>query len=250
MFGALNTFSSGLAFIGFLVALQLQRKDLRVQSAEMSCSRMENEEQTRQFREQTRILEKQRADEEINNKIKTCTDLILDLDKQFAIFDRRHQGVKFMDGTLSLFLYHIYYAIGKPIPNKNKAKMIEHARCYHELQMLFNKSISRIYIILSTCDPDSDKHRFIFDLIQTIASGETKQALSYYLYLSATSKLYRTEDLVNAKKLMKLPPATAVERELMRYAHDVFNNLSYTELNTHLQNFATIYRNQDLKDNI
>ena len=62
MFGALNAFISGCAFIGVIISLylqrqdlKLQRKDLALQLQEMREARKEAEEQTQQFKEQVEI---------------------------------------------------------------------------------------------------------------------------------------------------------------------------------------------------
>lgn len=62
MFGALNAFISGCAFIGVIISLylqrqdlKLQRKDLALQLQEMREARKESEEQTKQFKEQVEI---------------------------------------------------------------------------------------------------------------------------------------------------------------------------------------------------
>lgn len=62
LFGSLNVLVAAFAFIGFLYALHLQRKDLRLQRMEMRQSRMEMELQTAQFKEQTNILRQQNED--------------------------------------------------------------------------------------------------------------------------------------------------------------------------------------------
>lgn len=62
LFGSLNVLVAAFAFIGFLYALHLQRKDLRLQRMEMKQSRMEMELQTTQFKEQTNILRQQNED--------------------------------------------------------------------------------------------------------------------------------------------------------------------------------------------
>lgn len=50
LFGGLNVLVAAFAFIGFLYALHLQRKDLRLQREEMRQSRHEMHEQTEQFK--------------------------------------------------------------------------------------------------------------------------------------------------------------------------------------------------------
>lgn len=62
MFGALNAFISGCAFIGVIISLYLQRQDLKLQKKdlalqlkEMREARKEAEEQTKQFKEQVEI---------------------------------------------------------------------------------------------------------------------------------------------------------------------------------------------------
>lgn len=62
MFGALNAFISGCAFIGVIISLYLQRQDLKLQKKdlalqlkEMREARKEAEEQTKQFKKQVQI---------------------------------------------------------------------------------------------------------------------------------------------------------------------------------------------------
>lgn len=58
-YGALNCFISGLAFIGLVLTLILQREDLNMQRKEMEDTRIEFKKQTEQFNRQTNILEQQ-----------------------------------------------------------------------------------------------------------------------------------------------------------------------------------------------
>lgn len=55
MFGSLNTYFSGLAFMGLLATILLQRKDLQLQRKEMRYTRKEFEAQTKQFREDSEL---------------------------------------------------------------------------------------------------------------------------------------------------------------------------------------------------
>lgn len=58
MFGCLNALVSAMAFIGFLCALRLQRKDLSLTRKEMQQTREEAEKQTAQFKRQVELGEK------------------------------------------------------------------------------------------------------------------------------------------------------------------------------------------------
>lgn len=59
LYGGFNALVSGLAFIGLILSLCMQRKDLNLQRSEMRQSRIEMEEQTKQFESQTKLLKKQ-----------------------------------------------------------------------------------------------------------------------------------------------------------------------------------------------
>lgn len=58
-YGALNCFISGLAFIGLVLTLLIQREDLNLQRKEMRESREEFEKQTKQFTRQTTLMQTQ-----------------------------------------------------------------------------------------------------------------------------------------------------------------------------------------------
>lgn len=67
-YGALNCFISGLAFIGLVLTLLMQREDLNLQRKEMRDTRKEFEKQTELINKQTILLEKQVREEQLAAK--------------------------------------------------------------------------------------------------------------------------------------------------------------------------------------
>ena len=61
-YGALNSFISGLAFIGLVLTLLMQREDLNLQRKEMHDTREEFKKQTEQFKIQTNLQHRQLED--------------------------------------------------------------------------------------------------------------------------------------------------------------------------------------------
>jgi len=59
MFGGLNAFISGLAFIGLIWALRLQKNEIELQKEELFETRKEISNQTREFKEQKEIMNSQ-----------------------------------------------------------------------------------------------------------------------------------------------------------------------------------------------
>lgn len=71
-YGVLNCFISGLAFIGLVLTLLMQREDLNLQRKEMRDTRKEFEKQTKLITKQTILLEKQIQEERLaaeNNRL-------------------------------------------------------------------------------------------------------------------------------------------------------------------------------------
>lgn len=65
-FGVLNTLFTGLAFAGLIMTIILQRKDLALQRQEMRNAIIEQQAQTEQFEEQTRLQQKQYEESQKN----------------------------------------------------------------------------------------------------------------------------------------------------------------------------------------
>lgn len=58
-YGALNTLFAGIAFVGLIIAILLQREDLNLQREEMQRAREESEKQTAQYEAQTILMQQQ-----------------------------------------------------------------------------------------------------------------------------------------------------------------------------------------------
>lgn len=79
-YGALNSFISGLAFIGLVLTLLMQREDLNLQRKEMRETREEFEKQTKLFAQQTTLHEKSTWMQETLGLISRFSDEIKSLE--------------------------------------------------------------------------------------------------------------------------------------------------------------------------
>lgn len=80
MFGAVNALFSGLAFVGVVVAILLQRKELELQRKELESTRLELEGQKLQLEEQNATLRKQSFENTYFQLLKLYNDLVASID--------------------------------------------------------------------------------------------------------------------------------------------------------------------------
>lgn len=88
MFGSLNTLFSGLAFVGVIVAILLQRKELELQRQELEDTREELKGQKDQLIEQNKTLRKQSFENTFFQFLKLYNDIVnsVDIDENAGTF--------------------------------------------------------------------------------------------------------------------------------------------------------------------
>lgn len=102
-FGVLNTLFTGLAFAGLIMTIILQRKDLALQRQEMRNAIIEQQAQTKQFEEQTRLQQKQYEESQKNFTISQTNSIFYNsLDHISRIYNQSLPNVqtsrnKFLD---------------------------------------------------------------------------------------------------------------------------------------------------------
>lgn len=86
-FGVLNTLFTGLAFAGLIMTIILQRKDLALQRQEMRNAIIEQQAQTEQFEEQTRLQQKQYEESQKNFTISQTNSIFYNsLDHIYTLY--------------------------------------------------------------------------------------------------------------------------------------------------------------------
>ena len=76
MFGAVNALFSGLAFAGVVIAILLQRQELKLQRKELKQTRQEFQQQTFEFEEQNKTLSIQKFDNTFFNMLNLLASII------------------------------------------------------------------------------------------------------------------------------------------------------------------------------
>lgn len=83
MFGAVNALFSGLAFVGLIITLILQRRELELQRQELTLTRKEMEEQTAEFEKQNETLKIQRFENTFFNMLSQFQEVVNSLSAQY-----------------------------------------------------------------------------------------------------------------------------------------------------------------------
>ncbi|MBQ0161036.1 MAG: hypothetical protein KBT28_10525 [Bacteroidales bacterium] len=242
-FGALNALFAGLAFAGLIVTI-------RQQSADLQATKKEMEDQTKQFEAQTGLLQKQIEQAKHKNEIDLYSTLLLDLDKDFFDYDKRHIGGKFMQEVEHLFLAYLYKQRSKKSsPNREKV-WDEYVNTYHETQSLFNKSLGRIISVSAKKTFNTEEAKILRDMINCMGSGETKMAFAYFMYTSNLVKYYPQVNFTLFCQLLQIPSI----KEVDTIFHDKYETdnptASLEEKERHIKRFIMHMHNNDLKENL
>lgn len=224
LFGSFNALVSMLAFIGFLCALYLQRKDLQLQREEMKQSRREMELQTTQFREQTELLKEQIAQQNKQNIISIFYNRAYKYDELIQNFSTLHRGKTFLNAVSRLIEFYIYKGSDRYIEGNNIINDYnDYIKAYFELQTLYLK----LYLILdeiTSCNIiTQDEMNRIVRILVSSCNDETKGAFSYFCVIGATSVNHKDK-----KGLVKL--AIGVTES------DVVKGVMARQIEAHLNN--------------
>ena len=238
MFGALNAFISGLAFIGFLVALQLQRKELKLQREEMERSRVESEKQTKVYESQNNLISVQLEMARVQSIHQEFWNLYSLLEKNYSDFDIKQKGNVFMRSLLVLRRQFLRQqkAVNYLFVNieEEYRKFID---AYYDLKSLFIKSISLIEVL--SVDPNinwkdvndgrgskkGDTVQYMSKIISSLGSKSTKQAMGYFIYL------FNHEEYANQDILDLFFKHTNIQKE--ESIHQIMTNKFITDIKRH-----------------
>lgn len=238
-FGALNALFAGLAFAGIIVTI-------RQQSADLQATKKEMEDQTKQFETQTALLQKQIEQAKHKNEIDLYSTLLLDLDKDFFDYDKRHIGGKFIQDVENLFLVYLYKQRSKiSRPNRDTC-WNEYANTYHETQSLFNKSLGRIISVSAKKTFNTEEAKILRDIIHCMGSGETKMAFAYFMYISNLTKHYPQVDFKPFCRLLNIPPIEEVVAIFQAKYGITSSPSSLEERDRHIQDFIKHMHDNDV----
>lgn len=219
LFGSFNALVSMLAFIGFLCALYLQRKDLQLQREEMKQSRKEMELQTTQFREQTELLKEQIALQSKQNSMNIYYDNAYKIDELIQNFNVQHRGQTYICATNNLNTIFIY----KDSDNYIKEEIIretynDYIKSYHELQTLFLKLHILLDIIMTDATIGDLERQRVVRIALSSCNSETKTALSYFITIAKTfvesidkTGLVKIATEITSPKIVKMAMAERIK---------------------------------------
>lgn len=184
MFGALNAFISGLAFIGFLAALQLQRKDLKLQREELDRSRAESEKQTKQFMEQTILLKQQIEQQKIMHRKQSAMDLAAMLMKKVDNANSKGKECSFDDALEDLMVVYIDFKTHRKTSEKiaNEA-YFRFDKCFYVWDSIYSLYDFILFTIQYDEYIDDTGKLELTQYVGTLLSDSSTRALSYLYYL-------------------------------------------------------------------
>lgn len=217
MFGALNAFISGLAFIGFLVALQLQRKELKLQREEMERSRVESEKQTAIYEDQNQLLKTQLEEQVYLNTGNRLADMFYN---KMAILQQQHDNVAFiMEPIRRETEIKTGIAAWRQIreetkfgivcsqgfsPDENYLECIENnLYSYMTIHVWFMSFINIINDIILLKDagrqPQSAAHT---RTLESSLSGVDKEFICFFLHLHQEESMKNIKDYIEEQKML------------------------------------------------
>lgn len=185
LFGSFNALVSMLAFMGFLYALYLQRRDLQLQKEEMRQSRVEMELQTIQFREQTELLKKQIAQQNKQNRIDKYVEFAYKIYEKIDEFDTMHKGGDFINLIHHLLKAYIYKKSRRYTDEEETLrKHSSFLKLYSEIGSICEKIYRLTKTIASDKDFTDDDRRTVAMVLLSTCGTEMLVALDYYLLVA------------------------------------------------------------------
>lgn len=222
-FGAINTLFSGLAFVGFLAALSLQRKDLNLQKEEIRKTRREFEAQTKQFEAQTKQINEQISIQKQQNNITDFyrrIELLKKLESELTFCDYKNENntytgkqaiKKFADDTAVLLQMISAY------PDENNYNFV-----------LYNHALSLSKILDDVACWYGYLLTFVDDIRQNEQFGEERQKEYMKILLTLLSSIEL--DLLRFFQLHALVRNKYLTNSLFLYKH-ASNVISWQPVN-------------------
>lgn len=226
LFGCYNALVSMLAFIGFLVALQLQRRELKLQRDEMERNREVSEKQAKAYEDQNKLITIQLEHARAQSTHQTFWNIYSILERNYSEFEIKRKGYDFLRSLVILKKLYIKQRIGINTvyfrPNEEYRKFID---SYYDLKSLFVKTICLIEIhalgptmnVLNTDGKRKSKNvkvEYMKKIISSLGAKDTKRAMGYFICL------FEHSEYASSKSLELFYKYTNVPRE-----KDMLNNI-------------------------
>jgi hypothetical protein len=213
MFGAVNALFSGLAFVGLIYTILLQREDLKLTQDELRGQKEE-------FRTQNITLKRQRFESMFFNMLAIHSNIVKDLRYDRVVFGTKkfHTGIDALVGIVDdygreLVGYH------DSLPEHRKAHEEVFGKSYNIISPYLQSLIALHESIISAKFKKKAKERYCRILASYISSAE-RNALYYYLASATDGTITRA--LLKMEKdldiLKTIPPVN-----LFNIKHDFLN---------------------------
>lgn len=201
LFGGLNVLVAAFAFIGFLYALHLQRKDLHLQRGEMVQSRHEMARQTEQFKIQTDALQEQIVEQNRQCSVNIYLNYANKLDSLYDEFNRTHKGEDFTRSIYSLLNCYLckICSMGYDASKALQAHQT-YVTCYYELQLIYIKSLNLVELLFLRKGLTVREAALMLKFMAVSLTLKSKQALNFYLVIEKSIR----GDEKSAKRIHKL----------------------------------------------
>jgi hypothetical protein len=194
MFGAVNALFSGLAFVGVVYAILLQRKELKLQREELALTREELKGQRKEFEEQNKTLKKQRFENTFFQMLSLHNEIINSMNIPQGDGDEL-RGRAIFKSIISRFQSRTIPSI----ENEKGANISSHdlvVEAYfsiYELNQSFLGHYFRgLYRIFKFVDEsDIENKKFYTDIVRAQLSNQELQLLFYNCLTTLGSKKFK-----------------------------------------------------------
>lgn len=193
-FGALNTLFSGLAFVGLIYAILLQREDLRIQSKELELTRQELRAQRGEFAEQNATMRIQRFENTLFNMISMHNQIL----ESIVIFQKQTIGwnasseehIRYSGSAAFRIIYEDFKTQyeNERKSNKNDVESINNSynnifTKYREILPHYLRSLYRIFKFIDETNQIETK-KFYTDIVRSKISDPELMILYYNVTVS------------------------------------------------------------------
>lgn len=214
-FGGLNVLVAAFAFIGFLFALYLQRKDLRLQRSEMKLTRiemhlnqLENEKQTSIYEEQNALIMTQLRQAEFQRKIQAYWNIYNRLTAKYDKYNYMHGGNDFLKNISIILKCYTNQHVGMHFDKKEMKKcVIQFYESYSELKSICIQTSIIVDIIQQIAEHSESSSTYMYKIISSMSGRGIRQALGAFLCICKIEELVSDECIEQI--VLRIKPASS-----------------------------------------
>ncbi len=221
MFGAVNSLFSGLAFIGVIFAVLLQKKELELQRKELNLTREEIKGQKEQLKAQNETFQLQNFENTFFQLIRLHNNIVNDLDTGSS--SKPIRGRDCFEHCYNRILKTIFSRQKKVSSVTNKHVLDEsYRRFFIKTQQEFGHYFRNIYSIMKFIDNSNiENKKHYFDILKSLLSTYESTILFYHslsIYMpSEFKKLFQKYSIIDFVDTTKLLDKDHIDLFLDKY---------------------------------